>query len=139
MLAHFLAWCDYSLKLLDLCGCGLTSQSLEIMHRVKFDHCGTTQIEEVDLSHNHPRILTKLSLLPKLPMFKQRRKLTVHGLQYPKRVSPDQVELHCLLNMRHLTTLEISVKEIPDSKQYSLSLGKFVKGLKNTSELKVLR
>ena len=141
MLAHFLAWCDYSLKLLNLRGCGLTSQSLEIMHRMKFEHCGTTQIEEVDLSYNHPRILTKLSLLLKLPVFKQTRKLTVHGLQYPKRVSPDQVELHCLLNMRHLTTLEISVKKISNSNKmkYSLSLGKFLKVLENTSELKVLR
>ena len=48
VLAYFLAWCDCSLKLLDLGGCGLSSQSLEIMHRVNSEHHGTTQIEEVN-------------------------------------------------------------------------------------------
>ena len=54
VLAYFLARCDCSLKLLDLSGCGLTSQSLEIMHRVNSEYCGTTQIEEVNLSKNLP-------------------------------------------------------------------------------------
>ena len=139
VLAHFLAWCDCSLKLLYLRGCGLTSRSLEIMHRVNLEHHGNTQIEEVNLSHNP--LITKLSLLPKLPMFDHTRKLTLHDLQYPEGVSPDQVELHCLLNLRHLTTLEISIKEIPESirEVYSLSLAKFVSAFRNTPKLQVLR
>ena len=56
VLTHFLAWCDCSLKLLDLSGCGLTSQSPEIMHKVNLEHHGTTQIEEVDFSDNHKLI-----------------------------------------------------------------------------------
>ena len=142
VLAHFLAWCDRSLKLLNLSGCGLTSQSLDILHRVNSDHCGTTQIEEVNLSKNHPKLMTKFALLPKLPMFEHTRVFTVNCPQYPKGVSCDQVELHCLLNLRHLTTLEVSVKGIPDSckKEYSLSLDKFVKVFENKiSELQVLR
>ena len=142
VLAHFLVWCDCPLKLLNLSGCGLTSQSLDVLHRVNSDHCGITQIEEVNLSQNHPKLMTRLSLLPKLPMFEHTRVLKVNCPQYPERVSCDQVELHCLLNLRHLTTLEVSVKEIPDSCkiEYSLSLGKFVKVLKHKiSELQVLR
>ena len=142
VLAHFLALCGCSMKLLDLSACGLTNQSLEIMHRVNLDHCGTTQIEEVNLSKNHPKLMTKLSLLPKLPMFEHTRVLKVNCPQYPEEVSCDQVELHCLLNLRHLTTLEVSVKVIADSSkmEYSLSLGKFIKVLKNNiSELQVLQ
>ena len=142
MLAHFLSLCGCSLKLLDFSACGLTNQSLEIMHRVNLDHCGTTQIEEVNLSKNHPKLMTKLSLLPKLPMFEHTRVLKVNCLQCPEGVSYDQVELHCLLNLRHLTTLEVSVKEIPNSSkmEYSLSLGKFAEVLRNKiSELQVLR
>ena len=132
VLAHFLTWCDHPLKSLDLSYCGLTNQSLEIMHRVNLEHHGTTQIEEVNLSHNN---LTKLSLLPKLSMFEHTRTLIIHGLKYSEGVSPDDVELHC---MRHLTNLKISVKKIPNSsKKYSLSLGKFVKTL-NMTELQVL-
>ena len=140
VLAHFLAWCDCSLKLMDLSYCDLTSQSLEIMHRVNSEHHGTTQIEEVHLSHN-PKMMTKLSLFPKLPMFKHTKTLIVHGLQYPEGVSSDEIELHFLLSMKHMTTLEISVKEVPDSSEvrYSLSLAKFVKALRNTTELQVLR
>ena len=132
VLAHFLAWCDYSLKLLDLRACGLTNHSIEILHRVSLEHNGTTQIEEVNLSYN-PEIITMISLLPKLPMFEHTRKLTVHGLQYPEGVSPDQVELHSVLNLRHLTTLEISVKEILDSSEvgYSLSLDQAVLRCRN--------
>ena len=141
VLAHFLAWGDCSLKLLNLSNCGLTSESLETMHRVNLEHHGTTQIEELDLNYNHPELIAKLSLLPMLPMFKHTRKLILHGLQCPEGVPPNQVELHCLLNMRHLTTLDISVKKISDSskKGYFLSLAKFVEALKGLPELQVLR
>ena len=141
VLAHFLAWSDCSLKLLDLRGCDLTNQCLEIIHRVNFEHHGTTWIEEVNLSYNSPDLITKLSLLPKLPMFKHTKRLTVHGLQCPEGVSPDQVELHCLLNMRHLTTLDISAKKMDDlsKKGYFLSLAKFVEALKGVTELQELR
>ena len=124
VLAYFLAWCDCSLNLLDLTGCGLTNQSLEIIHRVNLEHCGTIQIEEVNLGYN-PKVMTKLSLLSKVPMFEHTRVLKACGLQHPKhcQVSYDLVDL---LNMRHLTTLEISLQKNPDS--YSLiylSLNKF--------------
>ena len=134
VLANFLAWCDCSLKLLNLDNCGLTSQSLETLHRVNLEHCGTTRIEEVDLSHN-PEVMTKLTLLPKLPMFEHTRKLTICGLQCPEGVSPDQVELHCLLNMQHLTMLKISEKELSDStkKGFFLLFDKFVLQLQNVS------
>ena len=119
VLAHFLAWCDCSLKLLNLSYCGLTSQSLEIMHRVTLEHRGSTQIEEVNLSYNRPELMTKLSLLPKLKMFEYTKKLRVHSLQVPG-VS---VNLLCVLNMKHLTTLEISAKGV--SSVIYLSLDKF--------------
>ena len=131
VLAHFLVWCDCSLKLLKLYACGLTSQSLEIMHKVNLEHHGTTQIEKVDISKN-PNLMTNLSLLPKIPMFKHTRVLKACSLQYSKGVSYDQTDLHCLLSMRHLTTLEISIsmKEIPDSDSVKpkiyLSLDRFV-------------
>ena len=111
VLAHFLTWCDCSLKLLDLSNCGLTSQSLEIMHRVNLEHCGTIQIEEVNLSYN-PKIITKLSLLSKLPMFEHTKVLRACGLQYPEGVSCNQVEFHSLMNLEHLTILDISVRDI---------------------------
>ena len=139
VLAHFLAWGDCSLKLLDLAECDLTSQSLEIMHRVNLEHHGTTQIEEVDLTSNYPDLITRLSLLPKLPMFKHTRKLTLHGLKCHERVSPNQVELHCLLNMRHLTTLEISGKDYSNKWYFLISLAKFVEALNGMTELQVLR
>ena len=107
VLAHFLAWADCSLKLLNLCGCGLTNHSLEIMHRVSLEHHGTTQIEEVNLSYND--VITKLSLLSELPMFEYTNVLTARGLQSPEGASC-VVDLLCLLNMRHLTNLDISVK-----------------------------
>ena len=130
VIAHFLSWCDCSLKLLDLRACGLTNQSLEIMHRVNLEHPGTTHIEEVNLSYN-PEIISNVPLLPKL--FEHTRKLTVNGLQYPERVCHDQVAFHCVLNMRQLTTLEISVKEILDSSEvgYFLSLEKMVLRCRN--------
>ena len=133
VLAHVLAWGDCSLKLLNLRNCGLTSKSLEIMHRVNLEHHGTTQIKEVDLSHN-PEVITKLSLLPKLPMFKHTRRL-IYGLIYPG-VSPDKVELHCLLEMRHLTTLEISWKRTTG---YSSLSTRFAEALKDVTELQVLK
>ena len=108
VLAHFLALCHCSLKSLDLRGCHLTSQSLEIMHRVYLDHRGTTQIEEVNLSNN-PKIITKLSLLSRLSMFEHVRVLKACGLQYSKRPSYDQVDLHCLLNLSNYTKLEIEI------------------------------
>ena len=106
VLAHFLAWCDCSLKSLDLSNSGLTSQSLEIMHRVNLQHRGTTQIEEVDLSYN-TKMITKLSLLSKLPMFEHTKVLKACGLQYPEGASC-VVDLLSLLNMRYLSTLQIS-------------------------------
>ena len=109
VIAHFLAWCDFSLKLLDFSNCGLTSQSLEILHRVNLEHHGTTQIEKVNLSNN-PKIITKLSLHSKIPMFEHTKVLKVCGLHYPEGISHSQVEFHSLLNMQHLTTLEISVE-----------------------------
>ena len=132
VLAHFLSCCDSAIKLLDLRACGLTNQSLEIMHKVNLEHPGTTYIEEVNLSYN-PEIIRNVPLLPKLPMFERTRTLTVNGLQYPEGVSHDQVAFHCVLNMRHLTTLEISVKEILDSSEvgYSLSLDKMVLRCRN--------
>ena len=114
VLAHFLAWCDCSLELLDLHGCGLTSQSLEIMHRLNLEHHGITQIEKVDLSNN-PKIITKLSLLSKLPMFERTKVLKACGLQCPEGISHSQVNIHGLMDMRHLTTLEISINEISGS------------------------
>ena len=107
VLAHFLAWCDCSLKLLDLSYCGLTSQSLEIMHRVNLEHCGTTQIEQVNLSYND--VITKLSLLSTIQMFEHTKVFIACGLQSPEGTSC-VVDLLCILNMRHLTTLDISVK-----------------------------
>ena len=138
LLAQFLAWCDCSLKLLNLRACGLTCQSLEIMHRVILEHHGTTQIEEVDLSHNP---LTKLSLLSSLPVFEHTRKLKFHGLLHSEGVSPEQIELHCLLNMRHLTTLEIVLKEYSGSTKegFSLLLRKFLGALRNTTKLQLLQ
>ena len=140
VLAHFLSWCDCSLKSLDLSYSGLSSQSLAILHRVNSEHHGTTQIYEVNLSYNHHGLMTKLSLLAKLPVFEHTRVLKVNCAQYPKGVSPEQVELHCLLNMRHLTTLEISVKEIHNSSKvgYFLSLAMFVEALRNVTKLQVL-
>ena len=91
------------------------------------------------MNNNNPEILTKLSLLPN---FEHTKVLKVNCLQYPEGVSSDEVELHCLLKLRYLTILEVSVKEIADSSkmEYSLSLGKFVKVLKNEiSELQLLR
>ena len=108
VLAHFLAWCNSSLKLLDLHGCGLTNQFLETMQKVNLQHHGTTQIKEVDLSNNP---LTMLSLLSKLPVFAHTSVLKACNLQYPEGVSYDQIGLHHLLNMKKLTTLEVSVKE----------------------------
>ena len=125
VLAHFLAWCDSSLKSLDLCGCGLTDQFFETMQKVNLQHHGTTQIEEVDLSIN-PVVLTMLSLLPKLPVFAHTIVLKACNLQYPERVSYDQINLHHLLNMKHLTTLEVSTKEQNDGEiKCFLSLEKF--------------
>ena len=125
VLAHFLVWCDSSLKLLDLSGCGLTSQSFEIMHRAILEHHGTTQIEEVNLGYNNSMVITKFLLLLKLPMFKHTKVLKACGLQYSEGISC-AADLLCLLNMKHLTTLEISVKKNPglDSEIY-LSLNKF--------------
>ena len=129
VLAHFLALCDCSLKSLNLTNCGLTSESLEIMHRVNLEHRGTTQIEEVNLSNNS-NIITKLSLLCKLPMFEHTKVLKACGLlwQYPEGASC-VVDLFCLLNMRYLTTLEISVKALsrlfPPLDKIYLSLDKF--------------
>ena len=128
VLAHFLALCDCSLKLLDLSRCGLTSESLEIMHRVNLEYHGTTQIEKVKLSNN-PKIITKLPLLAKLPMFEHTRVLKACGFQFPLEPSC-MVDLLCLLNMRHLTTLKILAKKtpychIPTFEQNYLSLDKF--------------
>ena len=126
MLADFLTLCGCSLKSLNLSNCGLTSESLEIMHRVNLEHQGTTQIEEVDLSNNS-NLITKLSLLSKLPMFEHTKVLRAHGLlwQYPEGASC-VVDLLCSLNMRYLTTLEISVQapSSPLDKIY-LSLDRF--------------
>ena len=108
VLSHFLA-CDCSLKLLNLSNCGLTSESLEIMHKVNLEHCGTTQIEEVDFSSN-TKMITKLSLLPELPMFEHTKVFKACGLHFPVEVSC-VVDLLCLLKMRYLTTLKVSVKE----------------------------
>ena len=143
LLAYFLSWSDCKLELLDLSSCGLTNQSLEIIHRVNLEHCGTTQIKEVDLSCN-PKILTKLSLLSKLPVFEHVRRLTVFGLQYPEGVSSNQVDLYCLLNMRHLTTLEILVQGTPETSYVgiSLSLNEFelrCKGVTSQNAVDVFR
>ena len=129
VLAHFLSWCDCSLKSLHLSNCGLTSESLEIMYRVNLEHHGTTQIEEVNLSSN-TKMITKLSLLSKLPMFEHTKVLKVCSLlwQYHEGASC-VVDLLCLLNMRHLTTLEISVQApsrfFPPLVKMYLSLDKF--------------
>ena len=109
VLSHFLACCDCSLKLLNLSNCGLTSESLVILHKVNLEHCGTTQIEEVDFSSN-TKMITKLSLLAKLPMFEHTKVFKACGLHFPVEASC-VVNLLCLLNMRYLTTLKVSVKE----------------------------
>ena len=64
----------------------------------------------------------------------------MYGLEYPEGGPPLQIELHCLLKMRYLTTLKISAPKICDSskKGYFLSLSKFVESLRNTGELQVL-
>ena len=151
ILAYFLAWCDSSLKFLDLHCCHLTNQFLETLHKVNVQHHGTTQIEEVDLSNN-PKVLTTLSLLPKLPVFAHTSVLKACDLlsDVPKisklaeddseavwcaidrmlnvnRTLPyDQIGLHHLLNMKHLTTLEVSVNEKnPSETKCFLSLDKF--------------
>ena len=123
VLAHFLAWCDYSLKLLNLSGCSLTSQFFEVMHKVNLQHHGTTQIEEVDVSNNS--LMIKLSLLSKLPVFEYTKKLKASRIQFCERASSEQVDLLCLLNMRHLTTLTISVKYNNSKVEYLLSLYRF--------------
>ena len=123
VLAHFLAWCDYSLKLLNLSGCSLTSQFIEIMHKVNLKHHGTTRIEEVDVSNNS--LMIKLSLLSKIPMFECTRKLKASRLHFIEGASSEQVDLLCLLNMRHLTTLTISVKYNNSKVVYFLSLNRF--------------
>ena len=126
VLAHFLVWCDCLLKSLDLRGCGLTYQFHEIIHRVSLQHHGTTQIEEVCLSYN-PKIIETLSLLSQLPMFECTRVLIACGLQYPEQVSYNQLHLHSLLNMRHLTTLHVSVNKNPDvDSAIYLSLNRFL-------------
>ena len=119
VLAHFLVRCGCSLKLLSLNGCGLTSESLEIMHRVNLEHCGTTQIEEVNLNNN-PNMITKLALLPKLPMFQHTVTLVARNKSMSGQVSYDLVDLHRLLKMRHLINLDIEVGE-----NMYLSLHKF--------------
>ena len=143
MLAYFLSWCDCKLDLLDLSNCGLTSQSLEILHRVNLEHSGTTQIEAVDLSCN-PKIVTKVSLLSKLPVFQHVRRLTAFGLQYSEGVSSNQVDLYCLLNMKHLTTLEILVPGTPETDYVGISLSLKVfelrcKGVKGQNAVDVFR
>ena len=124
VLAHFLALCGCSLKSLDLHMCGLTNQSLEIMKKVNLVHRGTTQIEEVNFSYN-PKIISKLSLLSDIPMFQHTKVLIARGLQSPEGISCI-TNLLCLLNMRHLTSLEISVNKNLDSNSVIyLSLNKF--------------
>ena len=128
VLAHFLALCDCSLKLLNLSNCGLTSKSVEIMHKVNLEHCGTTQIEEVDFSSN-TKMITNLSLLSKLPMFEHTKVLKACGLQLPVETFC-VVDLLCLLNMRYLTTLKISVTALsrcfPPLEKIYLSLDTFL-------------
>jgi len=137
VLAHFLAWSDCSLELLDLCGCSLTHHCLEILDTVCSEHCGTTLIEVVNLSYNHLDPTTTLSFISRIPVFEHTKKLMVHDLLYPEKVSPDHIELYCL---QHLSTLDISVKNIPDSSRvrYSLSLATLVIALGNC-KLQVLR
>ena len=137
VLAHFLAWSDHPLELLDLRDCSLTSHCLGIMHKVLSHHCGTTLIEEVDFSQNHLEPTTTLSFISKIPVFERTKKLTLRGLHCSEGVSPYHIEVHCL---PHLTTLDISVKNIPDSSRvgYSLSLATLVTALRNYN-LQVLR
>ena len=137
VLAHFLAWSYCSLELLDLQSCSLTHHCLEIMHQVCSEHCGTTLIEVVNLSRNHLDPTTTLSFISRIPVFEHTKKLMLHDLLYPEKVSPDHIELHCL---QHLSTLDISVKNIPDSSRvrYSLSLATLVIALGNC-KLQVLR
>jgi len=137
VLAHFLAWSDCSLELLDLCGCSLTHHCLEIMHTVCSEHCGTTLIEVVNFSRNHLDPTTTLSFISRIPVFEHTKTLMLHYLLYPEKVSPDCIELDCL---QHLSTLDISVKNIPDSSRarYSLSLATLVIALGNC-KLQVLR
>ena len=137
VLAHFLAWSDHSLELLDLRDCSLTSHCLEIMHKVCCEHCGTTLIKIVDFSHNHLEPTTTLSFISRIPVFEHTKELSLCDLHCPEGVSPDPIEVHCL---PHLTTLNISVKDIPDSSRvgYSLSLAILMTALRNY-KLQVLR
>ena len=137
VLAHFLAWSDCSLELLCLNGCSLTRHCLEIMHKVCYEHCGTTRINKVDFSRNHLEPTTTLSLISRIPVFEHTKELTICDLYCPEGVSAEHNEVHCL---PHLTTLNISVKNIPDSSRvgYSLSLAMLVTALRNY-KLQVLR
>ena len=108
VLAHFLAWSDCSLELLDLQYCSLTHHCLEIMHKVCSEHCGTAVIKEVVLSRNHLQ-LKSMQLISRIPVFEHTRKLTLHGLLSPEGGSPDHIEVHC---PPHLTRLDISLKAI---------------------------
>ena len=113
LLAHFLAWSDHSLELLDLRDCSLTSHCLEIMHKVCSEHCGTTLINTVDFTRNHLEPTTTLSLISRIPIFEHTNEFILCDLYCPEGVqSPDHIEVHCL---PHLTILNISVKNIPDS------------------------
>ena len=138
LLAHFLAWSDHSLELLDLRDCSLTSHCLEIMHKVCSEHCGTTLINTVDFTRNHLEPTTTLSFISRIPIFEHTNEFILCDLYCPKGVqSPDHIEVHCL---PHLTILNISVKNIPDSSRvgYSLSLPTLVTALRNYN-LRVLR
>ena len=117
VLAHFLAWSDCSLELLKLLYCSLTTHCLEIMYKVCSEHCGTTLIKIVDFSHNHLEPTTTLSLISRIPVFEHTKELTLCDLYCPEGVSADHNEVHCL---PHLTTLNISVKNIPDSSRVGI-------------------
>jgi len=108
------------------------------MHKVCFEDWGTTQIKQVNyLSHNNLDPTTTLSFTFRIPVFEHTKDLTLNPLLCLEGVSPDHIELYCL---QHLSTLDISVKNIPDSSRvrYSLSLATLVIALGNC-KLQVLR
>ena len=114
LLAHFLHWSNCSWKVLNFYGCGLTDQSLEILHKVSLSQpASTTCIEEVDLSY------CSFSTLPQITWF-ENTKMTIEGIHIP--LLHDII--HSIGCVKHLNSLCITTKEVFSlDEQRTLSLG----------------
>jgi len=102
------------------------------MQKVCPEHCGTTLIKQVNLSHNNLDPTTTISFISRIPVFEHIEMLTVSWLLDTEGGTPNHIEVHC---PPHLTTLDISVKDISED---SLSLATLMKALRNY-KLQVLR